>query len=141
MRMQSDICLRVRVCFCVSQLALFVGVFCVAGQGGMLALETPDSRSLGISIVAPSPCLQYLEQVAQNINMCSSVHDPDNCITDASVSLLEEVKQLRASYGGRKVIVGVDRCSRLSGVTLKLLAYETLTYQFQLHPFQLGKKG
>ena len=74
----------------------------------MLALETPDSRSLGLSIVTPSPNLEHLQHVA-----------------DAH-AVVEKARVRRAAFGRRKVIVGVDACSRLSGVTLKLLAYEKL---------------
>jgi hypothetical protein len=35
-------------------------------QGGMLALETPDRRNLGLSIVSPSPDVQQLEQLARD---------------------------------------------------------------------------
>jgi hypothetical protein len=74
----------------------------------MLALETPDSRSIGLSIVSPSPNLASLEAVANTHNV------------------VEQAGLRKAAYGRRKVIVGMDRCSRLSGVTLKLLAYEKL---------------
>ena len=123
----------------------------------MLALETPDSRNLALSIVAPSPDVAKLRRVAEDQN------------------IVEAAATARLAYGGRKIIVGAylkrmlveatdvggvveqrfvyannelyieydsydgtnsnvlfipntgsDHCSRLSGVTLKLLAYEKL---------------
>lgn len=78
-------------------------------EGGMLTLSVPDQdREVVITMSHVSIETQHIDSV---------LRDPH------TQSLVEK---FRARYQGRKVILGIDVCQRLSGLALKLSAFEKL---------------
>jgi len=78
------------------------------GSGGLISLKMPGSREVIVTMahVGIEP-----EQI-------------DRAVNDPEVQAAAEA--LRAKHAGKKIIVGLDVCQRLSGGALKLAAFEKL---------------
>lgn len=86
-----------------------LGIRAVSRQGGLLTLQ-PANRKKDVIVT--------MSHVSIETDVI------DECLADPQTQRL--VDELTAKYQGRKVIVGVDVCQRLSGGALKIAALEKL---------------
>lgn len=94
-----------------------LGIRSYTRQGGMLTLKVKDREVIvTMSHVSIEPDL-----------VASAVSNP---------AVQKKAEELKKTYKGRKIIVGVDVCQRLSGGSLKLAAYEKLLTDY---PNLLGR--